>query len=137
MFSRPSAGWCTFSIQDFEFQFSYLEDTPQHFIDQLKNSLDNKTTFSVLMDGEGPFCMLASDRYFLYVIEDMDTRFRKNYDLSCHPFQIDMKNFVQEFINDMEMFQEEFCDWRIASENYGEKYYLEDLKQSLQNYVRI
>lgn len=136
MFSKPSAGWCTFSIQNYEFQFSYLEDTPQHFIDQLKNALDNRTTFSIWMDGEGPFCMLASDRYFLYVIDDLETQFGKSSELSCYSFQIDMSSFVQEFIHDMEMFKEDFSHWCICIEDGGCKEYdLSDLKQSLKKYL--
>lgn len=139
MFSKPKAGWCTFTIEDFEFPFSYIQNTPQDFIDQLINFLDNRTTFSILLNGEGPFCMLASCGYWLYVITDYDDvpiKFRQeNSNLSLLKFDINIKNLVQEFIDDIEKHEEDFADWN-SFYNCDElkKYDLSKLKIALENY---
>jgi hypothetical protein len=142
MFSKPEAGWCTFTIEDFEFTFSYIMNTPQDFIDQLVNALENRTTFSIFLDGEGPFCMLASDRYHLYIIsdkipDDEDNGIWENYvEPRLKIFEINIKDFVQEFIDDIEKYEKEFSFWNAFYNRHGqEKYDLSKLKKALGNYI--
>lgn len=135
MFSKPEHGWCKFSIEDFEFWFSYLNDTPQDFIDQFKQSLDTHIPFCVEMEGEPTQCILVIDDYwFLHIIVNeyatIDEMKEYDDDLTLRSYKIYLIDFVQEFIDDMEKYKEEFSNWQDDPKEYD----LSELKGSLNKY---
>ena len=139
MFSKPCAGWCTFSIEDFKFEFSYLQDTPQDFIDQLKKVLEYHFPFCIEMEGEPTKCILVIDDYwFLHIIllELADTAEEKDK-ITYRSFEIDIIEFVQEFIDDMDKYEDEFSLWPYPwNEEEPQKYDLSGLKEALEKYVK-
>lgn len=136
MFSKPDSGWCKFSIKDFYFWFSYIRDTPKDFINQLKNSMDNRCTFSINLDGETEFCLLVCDRYTLYIISDSLIDYRMHTKPYLSIYEINMVEFVQEFIDDMKKYEYEWSRWmEHLDESRPEIYRLEDLQKSLERYT--
>ena len=142
MFSKPEHGWCQFSIDDFSFWFSYLNDTPQDFINQFVNALNTRSLFCVSMEGEPTQCILVIDEYWiLHIIIDECATIKEEKeqeeDFTLRSFEIDMVEFVQEFIDDMERYEEEFAYWQVLADwDQPKKYDLLELKESLNKHKK-
>jgi len=110
MLSKPDSGWSLFQIEDFEFPFSYVRDTPQDFIDALIYGFTHGVC-SVVMDGEGHSdCIFVINEWDCYVILD---NYNDSDKIVTKRFQISLEKIAEMFVKDMEKYPKEWANWEF------------------------
>lgn len=130
--SKPLSGWSTFHIGDFSFPVSYLNDTPQEFIDAFIYVLKNNSSAVVELDGEGAGeCLVVICPYAgIYTIVNHSDDETLNNNIDTQYFHINTERIAKQFIKDIEDHEDLWADWQSFGEEELRKYYdLSELKK--------
>jgi len=129
--SKPTAGWSTFTLEDFTFGVSYLRDTPQEIIDALVGVIGRKEIRVVELDSEGEECLVVIYPYSgIYTIINRSDNDKQDNNIVTRYFPINNVRLAKRIIEDIELHWDDWAEWQSFGDIELKKYYdLSELKK--------
>lgn len=104
MLSEPQHGWTFVQIEDFKEPASYITDVPNDCLDGFIYALNNNLPAIIYFDAEGYDYYLIITRFVSYIILEKES-------VRLYRFEISMYDLVEELINDIELYIDEWASW--------------------------
>lgn len=110
MLSKPSVGWTTVKLGDFEDRASYLTDVPHDCLDAFIYTLENHRPAVVFFDAEGWNYHIVFSYYTTYILMEKD-------ELEVYEVELDFTELAKELVDDIEQNIDDWANWDICFED--------------------